>query len=415
MSDTTGPAGAQSPSSRPSDSDTGVDSPPITALPTAPLSRVPRWLVRLGSASWFTLGILALLSVLVIGAARISALLTPLVVAVVMGMLFRPAVDRLQSHGIPRAIGAGVVLIALFMIGGVVLWLGIAGVIDQGPEIVSQLDEGWSQVQAWLLSYNVDLSSLQNILDTLGESGGGLGGFAASTFSTVASFLIGAFIGTFLLYYLLKDWHIIIRWVASHSGLPEDLGEGLIEDATRSIRRYYYGLTVSGVAVAVLIGLAMALLGLPLAVTIALVTFATAYIPYLGAIFSGAFATLVALGSGGITQAIIVLIVVLGTQNVVQTIIQTKVTSDQLQIHPIVNLGSTIVGATFAGILGATLSAPIVAMVISAQKRVRDYHWAPEQDLLGHPEPSRLSWGAVTGRLSRRKGDPDPPAADDAN
>ena len=117
--------------------------------------------------------------------------------------------------------------------------------------------------------------------------------------------------------------------------------------------------------------IASARLGLPLAATIALVTFITAYVPYLGAIFSGAFAFLIALGSGGADEAFLVLVVVLVAQNVVQTVVQTKLTSDRLRIHPMVNFASTIVGASLAGIVGATLSAPAVAIVMRSAGRLR--------------------------------------------
>ena len=113
-----------------------------------------------------------------------------------------------------------------------------------------------------------------------------------------------------------------------------------------------------------------ALLDVPLAFAIALVTLVTSYVPYLGAIVSGAFATLIALGAQGPTVALIMLVVILVVQNVVQTLVLTRVTSDSLSIHPMVNLGSTIVGATLAGILGATLSAPLVAMVIRVRARL---------------------------------------------
>ncbi len=74
------------------------------------------------------------------------------------------------------------------------------------------------------------------------------------------------------------------------------------------------------------------------------------------------------------------LAVVLLTQNVLQTIMLTKLSSDQLHIHPIVNLSSTIIGATLAGILGATLSAPLVAIVMATHRRLTEYRWsqAPE-------------------------------------
>lgn len=67
------------------------------------------------------------------------------------------------------------------------------------------------------------------------------------------------------------------------------------------------------------------------------------------------------------------LAVILVVQNVVQPIVQTKFTEDALHLHPIVTFGSTNVGTALAGILGATLSAPIVAMLISINKRLAEH------------------------------------------
>jgi len=128
----------------------------------------------------------------------------------------------------------------------------------------------------------------------------------------------------------------------------------------------------------------MVVLDLPLAFTVALVTFVTSFIPYLGAILSGGFAVLVALGAGGLDDALIMLAVVLITQNVIQTLLLTKVTSDKLSLHPIVNLGSTIVGATIAGLVGATLSAPIVATLLAIRKRLLNYY--TQQQVISPPE-----------------------------
>ncbi|BDZ41849.1 hypothetical protein GCM10025865_11480 [Paraoerskovia sediminicola] len=123
---------------------------------------------------------------------------------------------------------------------------------------------------------------------------------------------------------------------------------------------------------AVLIGIGAAVLDVPLVMAIALVTFVTSYIPYLGAIFSAAFAVLIALGAQGTTEALILLVIILVVQNVVQTLVLTKLTSDRLRLHPIVNLGSTIVGAAVAGLLGATLSAPVTVIVLDVLKHRRE-------------------------------------------
>ena len=137
-----------------------------------------------------------------------------------------------------------------------------------------------------------------------------------------------------------------------------------------AVRRYFWALTLSAVVTAVLIGGAAWLLGVPLAFTIAVVTLVTSYVPYLGAIVSGAFATLIALGSNGIETAIVILVVILVVQNIVQTIVLVRLAGTALSLHPIVVLGATIVGAAVAGMLGAALASPAVAVAILVQRRL---------------------------------------------
>ncbi len=336
-------------------------------------ANTPNWLRRTGLSAWFLLGIIGFVVVLYFGLAQISGLLIPLTVAVVIGMIFYPFVDRLAGLGLPRSISAAIVLLALVLITLASVGLAIKGIFDQGSTITDQLTQGWAVVQSWLSDQGIDLENLENLLQSVGGSGAGSSVVRAG-FSSVAAFVVGLFIGIFLLYYLLKDWQLIRGWLAGNLGLPKDLGADLLQDATDSIRAYFAGLAVSSIPVSIVIGLAMAVLDLPLAFTVGLVTFVTSFIPYLGAIVSGAFAVLVALGAGGLQDALIVLVVVLVTQNVVQTLLLTKVTSDKLSLHPIVNLGSTIVGAALAGLVGATLSAPIVATVLAVRRRLLDYY-----------------------------------------
>ena len=192
----------------------------------------------------------------------------------------------------------------------------------------------------------------------------------SSTFSSVVSLGIGVAIGAFLVYYVVVDWDNLTGWVGRHLGLDADTGAGIVDDAAVAVRRYFWALTLSAVVTAVLIGGAAWLLGVPLAFTIAVVTLVTSYVPYLGAIVSGAFATLIALGSNGIETAIVILVVILVVQNIVQTIVLVRLAGTALSLHPIVVLGATIVGAAVAGMLGAALASPAVAVAILVQRRL---------------------------------------------
>ncbi len=148
------------------------------------------------------------------------------------------------------------------------------------------------------------------------------------------------------------------------------MGLGIVDDAVHALRGYFRATTITGLVVSVTIGLAMLLLGIPLAGAVVIVTFLTCYIPFFGAIISGAFAFLIALGTSGLTQAILILVIVLVAQNVLQTIINARVMGDSLNLSPLVVLVVTMLGSIFAGLLGAALAAPVTALLISAGKRL---------------------------------------------
>jgi predicted PurR-regulated permease PerM len=201
----------------------------------------------------------------------------------------------------------------------------------------------------------------------------GLLAYVPSAFSGISSFLVGAFIALFILYFILAEWDTLTQWVAANLGVPKDLGEGIVADATRSFRDYFYVLTVASLPVAIMVWIAALVMSVPLAFTIALVTFVTSYVPYIGALISSVFALLIAFGSGGIVPALVMLIVILVAQNVVQPIVQRQLERNALDLHPIAGFGSTIIGSVLFGILGATLSAPTVAMVMRVRDRIRAF------------------------------------------
>jgi predicted PurR-regulated permease PerM len=342
-------------------------------------SALERW----GRASWMLIGVLALATIVYTALATLSGLVIPLVIATVIGMLFVPVVDALERRRVPRMVGAAVVMLGITatVIGSIAI--AVNGLIDQADEINRSLVAGLESVHSWFDNLDLDLGVSEQRIDQAKQFGidliPGVASWFTSAFSSVIAFLAGSFLGLFLLYFILADWARLRLWVGGHIGVAPQLGDAIVDDTTSIIRKGFAALTVSSLVTAIMIGLTMVILDLPLAFTVALVTFVTSYIPYLGAIFSAMFACLVALGSGSPTQAFVLLIVILVAQNVVQTVVTTKLTSDQLALHPIASLISTIVGASLAGLLGATLSAPVLASVIRITQRVREQSVATDQ------------------------------------
>ena len=339
---------------------------------------IPGWLDGIGRRSWLFIGIVAASTIVFSALAAMSGLVVPLVVSVVLGVLLVPLVDWIERLRVPRKSAAAMVMVGLAAVGVGSVWITVAGVADQGPEINRQVGEGLSTIEESLADAGLLVEGagpLDRALGIVPDAARGLAGYVTTVFSSVISFVVGVFVAAFFFYYMLADWDRLVEWVAQHLGVPEDLGKPIIDDTVRAIREYFKGLTISSIIVSIVIGITMWVLGLPLGFTIALVTFVTGYIPYVGALFSGSFAFLVAVGSGGMEKAVIVLAVVLIAQNAIQTLVQNKLTSEQLSIHPIVNFGSTLIGITLAGVLGATLSAPIAASLIRVSGRIRSYKW----------------------------------------
>ena len=342
----------------------------------------PHWLWKAGVRGWLLGGVIVTAGVVGWFVGFASSLIVPLILAVVIGVLFVPVVDSLRSRGIPRQLSAVLVVLFVIALGVVAMWLTVTGVIEQGDEIVKQVRGGVQAAGEWLSTLDLDPEILDRIYEeaekALPKAVSGVASFFTGGLSGLASLIFGAFLGFFMLYYILTDWHGLSSWLGAHLGVPADLGEGIVLDSTAAVRQYFKGLTISAIIVAVLIGLSMWLLDLPLAPTIAVVTFITAYVPFLGAIVSGAFAFVVALGAGGAVKALIVLGVVLITQNVVQTIVQNHYASQELELHPLATLIGTILGGTFGGLIGAMLGAPLMAVIVRTIARVRAYAHAAQ-------------------------------------
>lgn len=342
----------------------------------APADGVSPTLRQWGTRSWLYLGIALWALAIVTFLGAIAGLVAPLAVAVIMAMLFYPLVDMLETRRVNRSIGSVLVILLVIAIIAGTAWITWTGIFSQSGEMVRQIEAGLVALADWA-ALNLPASLAEqfqtHVLQALPRLASGIASFGLSSFSGIAAFLFGGFTALFLLFYLLADWHGVSGWVGRHLGLPSELGLALVDDAASIMRIYFYALTLANLPVAVAVGIIMWLLGLPLAVPVALVTLITSYIPYLGAIISAMFAALVALGAGGVTDALIIIGAIIGLQNIIDPIITNHIASDKLEMHPIVTLVTTLGGGILFGALGAMLANPITAVLLDAQKQIQAY------------------------------------------
>ena len=145
--------------------------------------------------------------------------------------------------------------------------------------------------------------------------------------------------------------------------MPIPAAHTITRRVLQSLRGYFFGVTIVAAFNAVVVGAGALALGIPLAGTIAAITFFGAYVPYLGAWGAGAFAVLIALGGAGTEAAGAMIVIQLLANGLLQQLVQPIAYGAALGIHPLAVLAVTIAGGSLFGAVGLILAAPLTSAV----------------------------------------------------
>jgi predicted PurR-regulated permease PerM len=335
--------------------------------------RTPRWLRDLGRTSWLLVGLLLVLLGLIWLLAETYTIVGPMVCAMIVAVVAMPLVRWLDRR-MPRALAAALVLLAVAALALLIVVIVIAGITGQSSEISAQASAGVDKLQSWLKSAGVDSSSASGAASTAKHATSqmistlvhgivhGIRGLASVLFG-----LSFAALGTF---FLLKDGPQMRNWVDRHVGIPQPVAHTVTSSVINSLRGYFRGVTLVAGFNGVVVGLAALILDVPLAGTIAVVTFVTAYVPYIGAVLAGTFAVLLALGAQGTGVAVAMLIVVILANGLLQNIVQPFAMGSALHLNPLVVLVVTIGAGCLFGMLGLVLAAPLVSAATQVAKQL---------------------------------------------
>jgi predicted PurR-regulated permease PerM len=328
----------------------------------------PRWLRDVGIASWLLLGLALLVVGLMALLAITSVIVEPVLIGLVLATVATPVMSWLQRKGVPRVAGAFIVLLAFLALGVLILVMVLGGIVAQGDEIKSSASAAVDKAQSWLEDAGVDSSGAssanQDVSDgtssTISTFVKGLGA-AVQGVTAIVFFVV---FSVFSLFFLLKDGPSFRRFVDGHMGVPLNVAQTITGNVISSLRRYFGGVTIVAAFNAVVVGVGALLLDVPLAGTIAVVTFVTAYIPFIGAFVSGAFAVVLALGSEGTQTALLMLVIVLLANGLLQNIVQPIAFGATLRMNPLLVLVATIGFGAIFGMAGLVLGAPLTSAAI---------------------------------------------------
>ncbi len=332
------------------------------------MAAVPYPLQVAAALSWRLLAVAGMAVVVAYVVITLRQVVVPVAVALLLTALLGPVVDWLTGHRVPRGLATLVVLIAgLALIGGL-LGFVIQAFVNGLPELQTQIANSVQQIRMWLQHppFGLPPVKLQSLLDSLSRSVSNnrtaITSGALSTAVTVGQYLTGAALALFTLIYFLYGGRSM--WLFLLNGVPRSVRARVDAAGQRSFASlggFIRATALVAVVDAVGIGIGLVMVGAPLVVPLAALTFLAAFIPVIGAVVSGVVAVLVVLVAKGGVAALIVLGVVLGVQQLEGNVLQPLLMGRAVELNGVAVVLAVAVGSVLAGIAGALLSVPLLA------------------------------------------------------
>ncbi|OLT40732.1 AI-2E family transporter [Saccharomonospora sp. CUA-673] len=327
--------------------------------------------VRVAAAlSWRFLVIVGALYIIGEVVGYLSLIMIPVALALLFAALLIPAVHQLNRLRVPHVLSSVIVLIGGIAVVGGLLTFVIVQFTEGLPAMQRQLTQSLQQIEDWLVNGPLHLRETQ-IEDAINagiqfiqDNQAAVTSSAVTTATAIGTFLTGFVLMLFVLLFFLisgeQIWRYSTMFVPSHVRRKVDLAG---RHAFRSLVNYVRATALVAVVDAVLIGVGLAIVGVPLVVPLATLIFLGAFVPIIGAVVTGAVAVLVALVTNGFIAALIVLAIVLGVQQVEGNVLQPMLLGRSVKLHPLAVVIAITIGLAVAGIPGALLSVPLLAVL----------------------------------------------------
>jgi predicted PurR-regulated permease PerM len=340
-------------------------------------TEVPHALRIAAAWSWrlIVVGIVTWALLQIIGTIRIVVI--PLTVALLLSALLAPAVGWLLKARFPRSLATGVVLVGGLAAVVGTLTLAVNEFIQGVPELSEKTSQGVRQIQNWLKTGPLHLSDgqLNNYIDEaqkwVDENTKTFTSGALSTAATLAEVLTGTILVLFATFFFLRDGNKIWRFLVR---LLPVKARWKVDDAGRAswatLGAYVRATVLVAFIDAVGIGIFLVIFDIPFAFPLAALVFLGAFIPIVGATLSGVVAVLVALVDSGPVTALIILGAVIGVQQVEGHVLQPLIMGRAVAIHPLAVIIGIAAGVVLAGIAGALVAVPLIAVLNTAVRRL---------------------------------------------
>lgn len=345
-----------------------------------PVSVIP-WGMRVAAeASWRLLLLAGMLWVLMKVISEVRLVVLAFAAALLVTALLQPFVVRLRRLGLPRGLATAVTAILGFVVIGLVGWFVVWQVMDNLDQLSDRLREGINDLKLAALDSPFHVTEKQineiakNLSETIGTNTEQITSAGLQGVTVLVEVLTGMLLAMFSTLFLLYDGKRIWTWTTGllpAAARPGVAGAG--PRAWRTLTAYVRGTVLVALIDAVFIGLGLYFLDVTMAVPLAVFIFLFAFIPLVGAVISGVLAVVVALVTQGLFTATMVLLVVLAVQQIEGHVLQPFILGRAVRVHPLAVVLSVAAGGLVAGIGGAVVAVPLVAVTNTVVGYLRAY------------------------------------------
>ncbi|MEV8043306.1 AI-2E family transporter [Streptomyces griseoluteus] len=350
-----------------------------------PAHAVP-WGVRVAAeAGWRLLVLAGTVWVLMRVISAVQLVVFAFVVALLVTALLQPTVARLMRYGMPRGPSTALTAISGFVIIGLLGWFVTWQVMENIDTLSSQIQNGIDDLRNWLLKSPFHVTDKQinqiakNLREAVGANTDQITSAGLEGVQVVVEALTGILLVFFSTLFLLYDGRRIWEWflkLVPAAARPGVAGAG--PRAWATLTAYVRGTVLVALIDAIFIGLGIYFLDVPMAVPLAVFIFLFSFIPLVGAVASGALAIVVALVTQGVFTALMTLVVVLAVQQIEGHVLQPFILGRAVRVHPLAVVLTVAAGGMVAGIGGAVVAVPLVAVTNTVVGYLRKY--SAEQD-----------------------------------
>lgn len=353
-------------------------------------TRRPEWAVPLGvrTASewaWRYMVIVASVGLTAWLLSQVSEVAIPVVVATLLSALLHP-IKRFLQRFMPNGLAAGItVLGTLAILIGLFSFVG-SQFSTQFGDLTNQVSEGLAQIRDWIsstfrLSDTQITEYLSKARDELTSGDTNLGARAAAAGLTASHVVAGFFLAMFSLFFFLSDGPRIWGWLVRlfpRGARDKVHSSGLI--AWNQLSAFARATVLVAAVDALGIGVGAAILGVPFASGIGLLVFFGAFVPIIGAALSGSVAVILALVALGPVKALIMVGIVVAVQQLESHLLQPILIGRAMSVHPLAVVLAIAAGVVVAGIVGALIAVPSVAVLNAVGHHLLDGDHSSPQD-----------------------------------